>query len=498
MAHAIKASRKRLDQLETHLREENPILLTAVREFRALDRIAHRMRLLRPEESFANKVPWWPIVSVLGTFSAGKSTFVNGFLGFPLQRTGNQAVDDKFTVIVHSADREPRVLPGTALDADPRLPFFRIGAAIEQAAPGEGNRIDAYLQLKTCPSEELRGKILIDSPGFDADDQRTSILRLTEHIIDLSDLVLLFFDGRHPEPGAMRDTLGHLVASTRGRADPNKFLFILNQIDTTARENNLEEVYASWQRALASSQLTSGRFYCIYDRDASVQIDDEEVRARIDSRRDADHTEIASRIDGVGVSRAYRIVDVLENTCQSLPDRMIPQLTEALARWRRLVLVFDAVLIGLIVIGVLFLAANGGFTYWWEQYQAFPGTDFGLGTVGIGIVKAAVILGVLWFVHTRLRRLATGIVRGRLEAEPIDQAVPLELGRAFLWSTRLWRPLWATRRPAGWSRRAEQEVHRILEGTTELVQKLNDEFARPAGQQQPQSQPAGVAETTPG
>lgn len=29
-------------------------------------------------------------------------------------------------------------------------------------------------------------------PGFDADSQRTSTLRLTQHIIDLSDLVLVF------------------------------------------------------------------------------------------------------------------------------------------------------------------------------------------------------------------------------------------------------------------------------------------------------------------
>ena len=74
--------------------------------------------------------------------------------------------------------------------------------------------MDAYLQLKTSASEQLRGRIMIDSPGFDADSQRNATLRLTSHIIDLSDLVLVFFDARHPEPGAMRDTLAHLVGQT--------------------------------------------------------------------------------------------------------------------------------------------------------------------------------------------------------------------------------------------------------------------------------------------
>jgi GTPase SAR1 family protein len=131
---------------------------------------------------------------VLGTFSAGKSTFINHFLGYKVQRSGNQAVDDRFTVICYSREATAHALPGIALDSDPRFPLYQISKDIDVAAAGEGKRIDTYLQLKTCPSEALRGKILIDSPGFDADAQRTATLRITDHIIDLSDLVLVFFD----------------------------------------------------------------------------------------------------------------------------------------------------------------------------------------------------------------------------------------------------------------------------------------------------------------
>ena len=151
----------RLQNLETHLEQENPVLLNTVQSFRTLDRVAYRMGLLEPDDSFATKIPWWPLIAVLGTFSSGKSTFINHYLGFRTQRTGNQAVDDKFTVLCYSHEETPHALPGVALDSDPRFPFYRMSDEIEKVAKGEGRRIDAYLQLKTCPSENLRGKILL-------------------------------------------------------------------------------------------------------------------------------------------------------------------------------------------------------------------------------------------------------------------------------------------------------------------------------------------------
>ena len=94
-------------------------------------------------------------------------------------------------------------MPGLSLDADPRFPFYQISEQIEKVSAGEGDRINSYIQLKTCPSVHLRGKIF-DSPGFDADEQRDSTLRIADHIIDLSDLVLVFLDARHPEPAPWR------------------------------------------------------------------------------------------------------------------------------------------------------------------------------------------------------------------------------------------------------------------------------------------------------
>ena len=98
-----------------HLSDENPVLVEVVDRYKSLDSIAHKMGLLKTDESYATQISWWPLISVLGTFSAGKSSFINSYLGLKLQDTGNQAVDDRFTVISYSSDSESRTLPGIAL-----------------------------------------------------------------------------------------------------------------------------------------------------------------------------------------------------------------------------------------------------------------------------------------------------------------------------------------------------------------------------------------------
>ncbi len=148
-----KRIKERLERLQKHLKREAPILVEVVDRYQQLDKVAQGLGLLSSGESYATQISWWPMISILGTFSAGKSSFINSFIGLPLQKTGNQAVDDKFTVITYTADSETRTLPGLALDGDPRFPFYQISEDIEKVAVGEGSRIDNYLQMKVAPSE---------------------------------------------------------------------------------------------------------------------------------------------------------------------------------------------------------------------------------------------------------------------------------------------------------------------------------------------------------
>ena len=467
-----------LKQLESHLEQENPVLLNAVQSFRKLDHIAYRTGLLAEDESHATQIPWWPLISILGTFSAGKSTFINDYLGEKLQRSGNQAVDDKFTVICYSNQHESHTLPGVALDSDPRFPFYKISGEIEKVASGEGSRIDAYLQLKTCSSERLRGKILIDSPGFDADAQRTSTLRITDHMIDLSDLVLVFFDARHPEPGAMRDTLDHLIDKTIQRPDSGKFLYILNQLDTTAREDNPEEVVAAWQRALGDRGLTAGRFFTIYSASAANPIDDEALRNRFEGKRDTDLSEIYERMQQVEVERAYRIVGSLEKNARDIEEHTIPALTELIRVWRKRTLIGDAVVLVLALAAFLFGSVQfdqwDGWHYradWWKWLSETP----------LRLFLGALAGYVVWLgLHYGVRRLAAKSVASLARRIAGQQGIRGDLAAAFRANTAPWRSIFS-KRPRGWSRHNRRLLGEVLEDTDRYVQDLNDSFTNPSG-----------------
>ena len=478
MNAAAQAVEQRIKTLEVHLEQENPVLLSTVQSFRHLDQVAYRMGLLERDQSFATQIPWWPLISILGTFSSGKSTFINHFLGHVIQRTGNQAVDDRFTVVCYSREETGHALPGVALDSDPRFPLYQISNDIELVAAGEGKRIDAYLQLKTCPSERLRGKILIDSPGFDADAQRTATLRITDHIIDLSDLVLVFFDARHPEPGAMHDTLDHLVTSTINRPDSGKFLYILNQLDTTAREDNPEDVVAAWQRALGERGLTAGRFFTIYNPDAAVPIDNEALRNRFESKRDADLNEIHGRMQQVEVERAYRIVGALDTTARDIEEKGVPFLKRALGRWRRRTLWGDGIVFGGLVLALLLL----GFTGTEAQTAAgSAGYQSLLDNQPLLILGGLLLIVIVIAVHFGMRSLAAKSLLRSLRKEADSIGLRGDLVAAFLRNTKPWRSIFA-RSPAGWGKGARKKLHQVILSTDSYIQTLNDSFTNPSGE----------------
>ena len=333
-----RALDERLRTLETHLQAEHPDLLAVLPIVRTFDRVLADLGLLGRGESLASRIAWWPSVSVLGLYSAGKSSFINSFLELDLQATGNQAVDDLFTVICHGGSSLSAPLPGSAINADMRFPFFRIADRLDRTAGDEGRHIDSYLQLKTCPSPRLKGRIIIDSPGFDAGSQRQGTLRIVEHIVEVSDLVLIFFDARRPEPGAMQDLLRHLVEPAARRTDATKMLFILNQCDNAAREDNLEDVVGAWQRSLSQAGLTIGRFYCIYHPAFASQLAGSPDHDRHQDRCRRDLAEIHARIAGLDSGRGYRLLGQLEALARELEHKTVPQLEAATAAWRRTVL----------------------------------------------------------------------------------------------------------------------------------------------------------------
>lgn len=472
-----KRMQNRIKRLQQQLKRENPILVRVVDQYRELDVVATKMGLLTAGESYATQISWWPLVSILGTFSAGKSSFINTYLGLDLQDTGNQAVDDRFTVITYSPDSTQRTLPGIALDGDPRFPFYQISEDIENVSEGEGAKIDSYLQMKAAPSEKLKGKIFIDSPGFDADEQRKSTLKITDHIIELSDLVLVFFDARHPEPGAMQDTLEHLVKGTQRRNDSNKFVFVLNQIDSSAKEDNLEDIVASWQKALVQSGLGSGDFRVLFNEKLAVPVEDENVWARYVAKRDADEARILKRIDSISVERIYRIIGSMESLTNQIEQHAVPRLRVALQHWKNRVLLFDSILFSTIIITTI--AASIGLGYWqgmlfsppwWEAFTA-SSTSIWLALAGV----VALFLSIHFYVRKKVAK--------KIAKTLGDEEAYGHLSQAFAKNTRWWRSLFHFN-PVGWNTRVQHKLDGIRDSIDNFVQKLNDRFTSPSGAKQ--------------
>lgn len=474
-----RARESRLAELKTRLAEEHPELKGLVDEFAALDRIARRMHLFDEGQSHAWSIAWWPAVAVVGTFSSGKSSFINTLLGQDVQRTGSQAVDDRFTVLAHAGNGGGRQLPGIALDADPRLPFYRVSErilALEKAAePGAAaslpadNAVNAYLQMRTVESPLLRHLLLIDSPGFDADASRSTILRLTDHIIELADLVLVFFDARHPEPGAMRETLTHLVGSIRQRHDVDKFMFVLNQIDATAKEDNLDEVVAAWQRAIAQAGMGGRPFYCLYD-ERLARFDDDEIARRYRARRERDMAEIRRSVNQLRLTRSYRLIAHLEDLARRLESEVVPQLAHRRGLWIRAVLSLDVLMFAAIAALVW---ASG-----WVDVDLHPLRVAlrGVGTLDAGsdprilIAVTAAIAGLGIALHYVLRQWLARRLARKL---PTVTAQGYNLRAAFLANTRFWLGL---ARPdlRGWTGRAQRRLQALVQRSSQLVRRLND------------------------
>jgi hypothetical protein len=298
---------------------------------------------------------------------------------------------------------------------------------------------------------------------------------ITDRIIDLSDLVLVFFDARHPEPGAMGDTLQHLVTDTVNRPDAAKILFILNQIDNTAREDNPEEVVAAWQRSLAQYGLTAGRFYRIYARDAAVPLEDEQVRQRFERKRDEDLGDIESRIRQVEVERAYRVVGVLEKNAKHLENVLVPALESARRKWRSRTIWLSTIVFGLLAGLFLFWSIRAGH---WEGLRFMPWVQL---DVTYRAVTAGIAAIVVWIIYMKLRGLAGRSILRKLEKDESLGADRAPLLKAFQHNLNAWWHSLASARPRNWGRRKRKQLHAVLAEADSLVQSLNDSYAEPSG-----------------
>jgi hypothetical protein len=318
---------KHLIHLENYFSASNPILKKASKTFHQLDQLEFELGLIDDDDSTSRKSSWWPIVSLIGGFSTAKSEFINRFLN-----TSIHSSHHKFTVHQYSPQTTNATLPGTALDADHRLPFYQASHKIEQTVKGEGDKINAYLELKTVHSERLKGKLFIDTPVINPSLTSPVIPVLTQHILEMSDLVLVFTDLFDATPELIKNSIDEIIR----HQDTNKFIYVIDHSEISLDTNKTHEIIASWQRRLAELGIHTGQFIVLSDSSQSPI------------------SEIEQRLANIENDRTYRVLHSLEKSIRDINDVYISEVEQRLLVWKDRINISTFIILGFIAALLLF------------------------------------------------------------------------------------------------------------------------------------------------
>ncbi len=257
----------------------------ARRAYESLDPLAERLLYRLPVPGGERQSH--PMVLVLGSHSAGKSTFINYLLGRDVQQTGVAPTDDGFTILAAGDSDEDR--DGHAALGTPELglgDLRRFGPVLQ-----------AHLKLKLragCPL--LQRLWLVDTPGMiDAADAAEAaaedsadgkpaggpadrrdaspygrnvgsrgydFLGVLRWLAERADVVLLLFDPQ--KPGTTGETLRALTQSLAHLE--HKLLIVLNKADEFRSVQDFARAYGAlcWNLAKVIPRKDLPRIYTCY------------------------------------------------------------------------------------------------------------------------------------------------------------------------------------------------------------------------------------------
>jgi hypothetical protein len=447
---AEKTVSKYLSNLEKTFAKDNPVLLNTAKVFHELDQIEYELGLIENEETTASKYSWWPIVSLIGGNSTAKSRFINSYLGTEQQFSGIQASSHKFTALLYNNQATPATLPGTALDVDHRYPFYQVSQKIEQLQKDEGNRINAYLELKTINSERLKGKLFIDAPNVGATPATPIMSMLTTHAIENSDLVLVFCDIFETSSSMLTELIQQITL----HQDTNKFIYLIDAPAATFYPTKSSEIISSWQRRLADIGLNTGQFILLPNQEHSPN-----------TQSPPQFVEIDQRLANVEHDRSYRVLNALGKSIHEIENVIIPEVTEATELWKERVNMSSLLILGSIATLLVFAELHIG------------GIIDMLFDPITGSIILLVILSILLPLHLIMSKLQSKFIINRLNERRKDLHLMENLGELFESNLTFSRMLLNYSEPAGWNKRTRARLAQLSEKSKDLVQSLNDSFS---------------------
>lgn len=449
---AEKAASKHLNNLEKLFAANDPVLQKAVRVYQDLDELKNEIGILDTEETSARQVSWWPLVSTLGGYSSAKSDFINRYFSINLHSSRH-----KFTVLQYTPQANPVTLPGNALDADHRLPFYQISRDIENTQNGEGSKINSYLELITANSNKLRNRLVIDTPVINAASENLATVMLRKHVINISDLVLVFTDLFEVEPSLISATIQDIVQNQ----DSNKFIFVIDHSEINIDNFKAQEIAAAWQRRLAEFGIFSGQFLVL--------------------SQNGDLSLIDQRLQNINNDRSYRILGSLEKSIRDIDDVVFEEVETALDTWKERCNATTLIVLGFLIMLMLFAEIAMGIL------------DLLLDPI-IGPAIILTIIAILTPIHIMVSRVHAKFIIKQLHKRQKQLNIPDDLAGLFEKSLSFWRVLLPTTSPVGKNKKNRKRLGVMIEQTKDLVQALNDQFSHA----QQTEQYRAVAEAYPG
>ncbi len=437
---------KYLINLEKNFALTQPILQKASKVFHELDQIEFDLGLIDMDETTARKSSWWPIISLIGGNSLSKNNFLHRYLESSLPSPAVHTSTHKFTVLQHTPQTTQVTLPGTALDVDYRLPFYQISHKIEQQIKGEGSKINGYLELKTLNSDKLKGKLFIDTPAFTTAYHSPAQLLLTQHVLDISDLVFIFTDLFEAEEPVSDALINSLIA----HQDANKLIYIIDRSDMGLDAVKTNEVITSWQKKLAQFGLDTGEFIVLSETENTHDF--------------GGLAAIEQRMANVENDRSYRVLHALEKNIRDIEQVIMPMVQTALVQWKERANATTLIIMGFIVSVILFAEITMGFL------------DVLLDPL-IGPLTLLGLIALLVPSHIFISKVHAKFIIRQLNTQQQTLHLTENLGALFEKSLSFWRILLPVTEPVGSNRKTRAKLNQLIEKTKELIQSLNDGFS---------------------
>ncbi|WP_428353840.1 hypothetical protein [Methyloprofundus sp.] len=442
MSTTEKTVSSSLHQLEQQLADKNPALLQAFRLYHELDQVAYDLGLIGMDDSLANKTSWSPIITVIGDSGAGRNEFINRYLDTAIPAIDSFANHAQFTVLIHRSDETPMSLPGTAVDGDPRFPFYHISDRLNQIEQDESRHINTYLELTTNNSSKLKDKTIIFAPGFAPNIKSKGITLLRDHAVELSDLVFVFLDASKPNLEDLRSTLAPFLEMTTNSHNPGKFIYVINQ----AQDSDSPVDLASWKQQLSNLGLQSGQFFVLKQ-----------------STESNNQLAIEQKLANIDVESAYRILNTLEQHINEFDTVIIQEVKKAIVLWKDRS--HFTVIVVLSCIAMTLVAGE---------------IQFGLVALLLDPFVASIFLFLLIVtmipLHFYSSKIHAKFISKKLVERQVELGLIENLAALFEKSLTFWRILLPYEQPVGWSKDVQETLDMIKTRAKGLVQSLNNTF----------------------